>query len=649
MPSISEEFKLNFNFGGNAEFLSRLETLMERVDKKVESVEGSARDAADATDEMADSVKNAEKAFDGINNKLSLFGDRLKSIVGYYVSFQAASSGISKVWSMGLEGMNAFSTQERAENQLKGVLKNRGSLDQFQSIKDYAAEIQRRSIYGDEAMLKGAGELATYVEGTGSLKSMMDLLTDYAAGMTGGGEVSPEQMESLATGLGMAYDGNYMAMRRKGFDTSKLQALDALAENGGRWNEKLMKKYGSDWDDEQKNGFMEIVKQAKAAGGITEQMRVDALRESLEDWKGLSDSVNDLSSSAIVKFNNRLGDLREKLGEKVYPVFNKLVKLIDDRMPVIEDLFKNVGEIFEDVVKMISDNIDDIASFAKSLMSLLSTFAKGAFYTITWTNKILGFKEAIIGLVGAMAVGKVMEFVKAMRIVKATMAGAEGASAVGGLAGAFNKLGAAMNTTAGKIALVGGALWGLQKIAEYIPVMMDWVESYFNSTVGRMVGAMGDKKGEEESELKKKLIEADKILENYRQNHPDYKNDEKYQNALAARNTIEKAIQGKKNARKAAAAIANNWFARNQDISHGENPMDDYMANAKATQAEIEGILKDSKGDTHIHNKYENTNIEQNVSVAADMQKIGILLNQNIRAIIEKQLRQNREVSLGQA
>lgn len=145
------------------------------------------------------------------------------------------------------------------------------------------------------------------------------------------------------------------------------------------------------------------------------------------------------------------------------------------------------------------------------------------------------------------------------------------------------------------------------------------------------------------------LVEADKKLENYRQNHPDYKNDEKYQKALAARNTIEKAIQGKMKARNAAAAIANNWFAKNKDISHGENPMDDFMANAKATQAEIEGILKDSKGDTHIHNKYENTNIEQNVSVAADMQKIGILLNQNIRAIIEKQLRQNREVSLGQA
>ena len=37
-----------------------------------------------------------------------------------------------------MQSMDAFATQERAENQLKGVMKNRGTLSQFQNIKDYA-------------------------------------------------------------------------------------------------------------------------------------------------------------------------------------------------------------------------------------------------------------------------------------------------------------------------------------------------------------------------------------------------------------------------------------------------------------------------------------------------------------------------------
>ena len=247
--AMSEVFNLDFKFGGNAEFLVKLEALLQRIDSRFDTFEGDVKDSTKATEDMAEAVDDLNDSFkDGIGTMTS-FGEELKDIAKYYLSFQAIRSGAERVWAFGMQSMDAFSTQERAENQLKGVMKNRGTLDQFQLIKDYAAQIQGRSIYGDEAMIKGAGELATYVQGTKSLVSMMDLLTDYAAGMTGGGEVSPEQMESLATGLGMAYDGNYMAMRRKGFDTSKLEALDALAENGGVWNAKMEKKYGSDWSE----------------------------------------------------------------------------------------------------------------------------------------------------------------------------------------------------------------------------------------------------------------------------------------------------------------------------------------------------------------------------------------------------------------
>ena len=213
--AMSEVFNLDFKFGGNAEFLVKMESLLQRIDARFDSLEEDVKESTQATDKMADSVDDLNDSFKEGVGEMSSFGEKLKDIAKYYLSFSAIRAGAERVWSFGMESMDAYSTQERAENQLKGVMRNRGNIDQFQTIKDYAAEIQGRSIYGDEAMIKGAGELATYVKGTESLKSMMDLLTDYAAGMTGGGEVSPEQMESLATGLGMAYDGNYTTFKEK--------------------------------------------------------------------------------------------------------------------------------------------------------------------------------------------------------------------------------------------------------------------------------------------------------------------------------------------------------------------------------------------------------------------------------------------------
>ena len=174
---MSEVFNLDFKFGGNAEFLAKLEALMQRIDARFDSFEDSVKDSTQATDKMADAVDDLNDSFrEGIGT-MSEFGEKLKDIAKYYLSFQAIRAGAERVWSFGRESMEIFSTQERAENQLKGVMKNRGTLTDFNAIKDYAAEIQGRSIYGDEAMIKGAGELATYVKGTESLKSMMDLLT----------------------------------------------------------------------------------------------------------------------------------------------------------------------------------------------------------------------------------------------------------------------------------------------------------------------------------------------------------------------------------------------------------------------------------------------------------------------------------------
>ena len=631
--AMSEVFNLDFKFGGNAEFLVKLESLLQRIDSRFDSFEDDVKESTQATDKMADAVDGLNDSFKEGVGAMSSFGEKLKDIARYYLSFQAIRMGAERVWSFGRESMEIFSTQERAENQLKGVLKNRGSLDQFQNIKDYAAQIQGRSIYGDEAMIRGAGELATYVKGTQSLKSMMDLLTDYAAGMTGGGEVSPEQMESLATGLGMAYDGNYMAMRRKGFDTSKLEALDALAENGGVWGAAERKKYGDVLS-------ADLIRQARAAGGVTEQMRVDALKESLKDWQGLSDAVNDLDSSAIIRFNNALGDLRENLGKRLYPVFNGFVAAIEAKMPMIEVLFDRLGDMFTTMSDSFATHLDSIFEIGGHLADILPEIVEFGFELLQVADdvifKFVGFKEAIVAIIAAMAANKVLGFktqiisvgieIKktaaefgraAIEMRKAQFSLKEIGTTMGSLGRV--KLNEALKGATAQALLFTAALWGLEKVFE----------------AGKTALELYSQKKKEE-EFKQNEAEKNAAYDKMMNARSAWKNSSPGINDRKAYGKYQDAVR---DYMEWTGGLLPDYVKKEMAGWKFDEP------NNAAKQAQK---LARESGKTEIHQTFNNTNIEQKVNVAAEVEKIGMLLNFSVRAAIEQAMRQNKnQVAVG--
>lgn len=607
--AMSEVFNLDFKFGGNAEFLVKLESLLQRIDARFDSFEDDVKESTQATDKMADAVDDLNDSFREGVGAMSSFGEKLKDIAKYYLSFQAIRAGAERVWSFGMQSMDAFATQERAENQLKGVMKNRGTLGNFQTIKDFAANIQGRSIYGDEAMIRGAGELATYVKGTGSLMSMMELLTDYAAGMTGGGEVSPEQMESLATGLGMAYDGNYMAMRRKGFDTSKLEALDAIVENGGVWGAKERKKYGDVLE-------ADLVKQIKELGGVSEQMRVDALKESLKDWKGLSEEVNKLDSSALIRFNNKLGDLRESIGQRLYPVFNKLVGLIDENMPKIENFFNSVAEMFKAIASAIMENMG-------TLVNVTQVFTSAIQFMANWY-------KPLIATVAAMKL--VPPALKAISIASSNAA----TSGLGGLAKSLTSL-------VNPAALAGVAIVGL---ASTMWTVWKRTEEENNRKARGISSENADKAIARYSELQNRLNTSTNEYEKrglYAEMEKARKEAEDQVGIYAQANGGYAKAEWGKFFRGGLMMKGYNGqnkgmvkFTEGALVAGGNNPFEDLMRELK------------SESKTEIHQTFNNTNIEQKVNVAAEVEKIGMLLNFSVRAAIEQAMRQNKnQIAVG--
>ena len=362
-----ENFVLDFKFGGNAEFLARLESLMRRVDRMFESTAEDIKDTTQATNELNKAAQKAEPSLNKMSGGLTRLAGALKSVAASYIGLQ----GISKIWGFGNESIDLYKQQSRQERMLQTVLKNKGMGEyEFNTLKEHAANIQGRTLYGDEAMIAGAGELATYVKSTSSMTKMMDLLADYAAGMTGGGEVSPQQMVDLATGLGKAFDGSYEAFRKKGFDTSGLEKIDRATE----LQEKIAKGEAPkklSADDREALLFLRENK-----GKSLEDLKIDAIREALSDWAGLSETFANTDSGKIIQIKNAIGDMKEDIGKRLLPVVANIMSRVQDNLPKIQKMMDSLANAFLAIGNALADNMDKFMMIGEILAKVVSFVAE---------------------------------------------------------------------------------------------------------------------------------------------------------------------------------------------------------------------------------------------------------------------------------
>ena len=119
-------------------------------------------------------------------------------------------------------------------------------MDAYNQIADKATEIQGKGIYGDEAMIAAGAEFATYFTDTDAITKMMDTLSDYAIGMSGGGALDSTALVDYATGLGKIMTGAYDAMNEKGFEFSDTQKAII---NGTATQAQIVQTLGAEYAD----------------------------------------------------------------------------------------------------------------------------------------------------------------------------------------------------------------------------------------------------------------------------------------------------------------------------------------------------------------------------------------------------------------
>lgn len=217
---------------------------------------------------------------------------------GMYISAAAAASIVA-----GKKLLDLANAQNQAEAQLAEVYKSRqkATTEQTQATIKLAAAIQKEGVYGDEVILAGAKQLATYTKTTDAVDKLLPSLTNLLA-QNKGISASQEDAAAMANLFGKALMGQTGALKRAGISFTATQ-------------EEVL-KYG------------------------TEEEKVAMLAEVVHDNVGdMNKALAETDAGKLQQAKNTLGDFGERLGNTLLPHLANLAKWLGEKvLPVVEKI-----------------------------------------------------------------------------------------------------------------------------------------------------------------------------------------------------------------------------------------------------------------------------------------------------------------------
>lgn len=309
---------------------------------ELEEVEENFRRAAEEEEKLNQGMRNGTSAADGLLNKVI-------KIVATYMSLSAVKGLLT-------DSLEAADVQLNAQVQLNTVMGNMGTLDYYDKVLTKASEIQSKGIYGDEAMIAGAAELSTYFSDGEAILSMMDTLSNYAMGMSGGGELDSKVMVDYATGIGKIMTGSYDAMTKKGFEFSDTQK--AIIE-GTATSAQIVAELGEEYV------------------GLSNDMQAAAVIGSVinENWAGLYETMSATPEARIISFKNSIGDIKEEIGAGAYPAVLDFMRVFQENLPQIQNLAMGFAGVLSTIIMFLADAVQWAVNFAQTVQDNWSWIA----------------------------------------------------------------------------------------------------------------------------------------------------------------------------------------------------------------------------------------------------------------------------------
>ena len=238
------------------------------------------------TDNVTNPLKRMRGEIDKTSGGLSNMASKMIGINQAIQLISTAVNGFKKVCAVMDELTATYNIQAEQEIKLATVMKQRMNATEadIQAIKDLASAQQELGIYGDELILNGAQEIATFVSSRKALETLVPAMNDLIAQQKGY-NTSIQDFQSVGDMMGKVMSGQVSALSRIGYVFS-----DA---------EKQMLQYGS------------------------EEERASVLAKIITDNVGhMNQALAGTDAGTIRNATNALGDMYERLGKELMSLKN---------------------------------------------------------------------------------------------------------------------------------------------------------------------------------------------------------------------------------------------------------------------------------------------------------------------------------------
>lgn len=312
------------------------------LENNIRNTEKYIRDNTDQQGKFNSSIKEGNSLANGL-------GSTIKRVVGAYLGIQ----GARKAFSFIQDSTDAANVQIQAETKLNTITNKRmhASQQQVQALKQQASALQQVGVIGDEVTISGQATLATFLNSTKSVESLTGAMDNLLA-YTNGVEASAENAVSTANQIGKAMANNSLASLTR----SGITVTDA--------EEKQFKALTS---EEEKAALL-----AKIITNNVGEMNTALANTPVGQQQQLA---------------NAWGDMKENVGNKVYPAIMKMFSSINANMPIIQNFVDGFANGMYYIIGIITNLIDLVCSFA-------------GFVSDNWSI----IEPIILGIAGALAV-----------------------------------------------------------------------------------------------------------------------------------------------------------------------------------------------------------------------------------------------------
>ena len=315
------------------------------------------------TDEVTRPLRNIENQLGKTTGGFSALSVKIFSVNQAMQLFRGVANGISSVTAKINEMTSAYDFQAEQELKLETVMHNHmgATKEQIQLIKDFASAEQQAGVYGDEMILQGAQELATYVENVDTLKGLIPIMNSMLAQGVGA-NATARDMQSYATMIGKVMQGQVGGMSIRGYK----------------------------FTDEEK----EILKTG------TELQKLEILqRNVIGNFGDMNRALAGNKAGYIQQINNEMGDLKETIGSLLKPLQTEIKNF---KSIITRDFYATLKNILEKIIPIVNRVVQAFQNIYMKARPYLQKL--GDFITNVLGKAINWVVDNLQGIVDAVAI-----------------------------------------------------------------------------------------------------------------------------------------------------------------------------------------------------------------------------------------------------